>query len=225
MRIAKYLAQCGLGSRRGCEIFVESGLITCNGILVTDCSFCVPDDAQVRYKQRVVSPQIARMFLYHKLPGLIVSRKDDRMTIFDDLHEIDCHLVSVGRLDFLSEGLMILTNNGELAGYWEKADVTRTYSVVTQITSRDLHLSFAGHLNIEGVQYKAPKILNVTQLAHSIYNIEVALIEGKNRELRNIWQSKGWLIQKLIRLSYGKFTLGQMRSAKWIEVSPTMPRM
>lgn len=222
MRIAKYLARCGLGSRRQCEPLIQQGSVKCNGITIKECGFCVPNNAIVEYQDNLIQPQTTKMFLYHKPPGLIVSRKDHRTTIFDAIKEIDCNLVSVGRLDFLSEGLMVLTNHGELARKWEKAPVERIYNVITQISGR-LDFDFTEHLCTDGIYCKKPKLLEINQIEQNVYCIQVALIEGKNRELRNIWRSKGWLIRKLIRISYGIFSLDGINKGCWKQIKPQEP--
>ena len=227
--ITQYLAACGVGSRRDCEGYVHNGIVQLRGSTIRDCStqIHIPyDEGQVSVNNKVVSMPSLRMFLYHKKPQIIVSRKDSRRTIFDDLRDIDNCLVSVGRLDYMSEGLIIITNNGMLARAWETADVVRQYTVLTKLTRREnwprLRREFH-RLCIDGVRCKPVEIGDVTPAREGLHEIQVRLREGKNREIRSIWEHYGWRIHRLIRTHYGPFRLDRMRGKKYIEIKPSVP--
>ena len=221
MRIAQYLAKCGIGSRRDCEKLIEDQLIKVNGSTITECYIQISDEDIVSYNNKPVRLSGTRMFLYHKNTHSIVSTKDERFSVFDDLQDIDCRLVSVGRLDFLSEGLMIITNDGMLARSWEIADVVRIYSVITY--AKTLYNIWDRPLTINGILYKSIQLVRSIELEPDLWKLDIQLKEGKNREIRKIWEHYDWKIQKLIRIQYGHFNISQLAGKKYIEIKPCYP--
>lgn len=229
LRISQYLAACGVGSRRDCEHYVCSGFVQIRNNVVCDCATQVDtahDDGHITVKNQPVQISSLRMFLYHKKPRTIVSRKDKRFSIFDDLREIDKGLVSVDRLDYMSEGLMIITNNGMLAHSWETSDLVRQYTVLTKL-NRPQNWSRirreCRRLCIDGVQYKPIELGSILPVRGGLHEIQVRLREGKNREIRTVWQYYGWEVRRLVRTHYGPFRLDRLRGKKYVEVRPSIP--
>lgn len=170
----------------------------------------------------LVQPAKPRMFLYHKPPGVIVSRKDPRFSVFDDLKEIGCHILTVGRLDFLSEGLMLIATHGEITQAWELSDVTRSYEVITRATSIDRHM-LESEMIVDGIKYKPGVVKSVVALGLDLWSVEIELTEGKNREIRNIWAACGLQIKRLIRHSYGPYRLSDLKGRKFKEIPVEVP--
>jgi len=226
VRIAYFLAKCGLGSRRDCEQLVVNKLVTINNTLVTECATKVQEQDIVRYRNRALKFNPSKLFLYDKSPGLIVSTQDDRPTVFQDLAEIPYRLISVGRLDFMSEGLMLMATDPLVAHHWETSVVTRRYVVRTYIppyATQAHQAPWNQALEVNGVVYKAIQLIKVHQERTHIFDLTVDITEGKNREIRKIWDSYEWKIQKLIRSRYGPFRIDDLHGKKWIETEVILP--
>lgn len=226
IRLSKHLARCGLGSRRECERLIEQKSIKVNGRDVHEVYHVISPKDEVMYMDRVVRVCKERMFLYHKQPGVIVSHKDHRYSVFQDMQqEVDEYLISVGRLDLLSEGLLIMTNSGALAHAWETSKTQRRYEVTTLCGAKDIQRAdiWDKYISVDGVKYEPIQLVHHRQIATNIHQITVELTEGKNREIRNIWKSLGWKIRKLIRTHYGQFSLHDLAKRKWKEVELVKP--
>ena len=225
MRIPQYLAACGLGSRRDCEALVHEGYISIDGVRITDPSICVTPEQRLSYLGQPLYLQKPRMFLYYKRVGTIVSRKESRFSVFDDLKKIDQNLVCVGRLDMMSEGLMIVTNNGRIAHEWETSDTPRHYKVLVEVRGRPDWSKISKNLRnlvVDSIKYR-PIGLKYEFIRQGLYALDLFLHEGKNREIRKVCDYHKWRIRKLIRLGYGPFTLDMLGRRKYIEVKPALP--
>jgi 23S rRNA pseudouridine2605 synthase len=221
LRIAKYLAYAGLGSRRNAEELIAKGLVRINNIPVLHPATFVGAQDRVTVGGKVVKCAMeTHLWLYHKPRGLVVSHADPtgKPTVFDHLQEQDKNLprlVSVGRLDMQSEGLLLLTNQGWLAHRLEHPSQgwRRRYRVRIFGRLSEAHRQLlAEGPTIEGVHY-APVI--VTPDGKALQEganqwVIVTLTEGKNREIRRIFNHLGYKVNRLIRMSYGPFQLGNI---------------
>lgn len=215
-RLQKVLSQAGLGSRREMERWIESGLIHVNGHLAK-IGDCVCADDKISVKGRVIDNPLkiasrTRILLYHKPVGEISSRHDPKhsRTVFDHLpHLKQGRWVQVGRLDINTSGLLIFTNNGELANrlMHPKFELEREYAVrvrgeVRQETIQTLLKGVAlddGVAKFKKIEFRGGEGTN------SWYH--VVLSEGRNREVRRLWQSQGVEVSRLIRIRYGSIYL------------------
>lgn len=224
IRIAKAIASYGYCSRRDAEKLIEQGVVYVNDVLVEHPSMKVGKNDKICIDGKLINaPEESGIWLYHKPRGLIVTHKDPegRKTIFESLPKHLPRLVSVGRLDINSEGLMILTNSPSIAHYFEdpKNEFERIYKVRVfgKLDERKL-LSLNKGITIEGIRYKPIKanIISSTKLNSWI---EFRIKEGKNREIRKIVEYLGLRISRLIRISYGPFDLGNIEPGKIIKIS------
>lgn len=222
-RIAKFIARSGACSRRKAEELILQQRVTVNGETITSPAFNVEGTEKICIDgEKIAEKEETRVWLYHKPVGLVTTHKDekDRPTVFDNLPVVMPRVISVGRLDLNSEGLLILTNNGELARKLELPENgwIRRYKVkVHGIISRDKFAEIAKGTSIDGVRY-APTKIDVETTKGSNSWVVVSISEGKNREVRKLMKYAGLDVARLIRLSYGPFQLGSLKRGEVKEV-------
>jgi 23S rRNA pseudouridine2605 synthase len=226
-RIAKVMARAGLCSRRDAEKWIEAGRVSVNGKkLRTPACVVGPDDEITVDGEKLQGAEKTRLFLYHKPGDLVTTNKDEkgRKTIFDALPKGLPRLVSVGRLDLTTEGLLLLTNDGELSRYLElpATALVRKYRVRAfgRVTQEQLDKLKDG-LTFRGVKY-GPIDAKLESKQGSNVWIEVSIMEGKNREVRNVMEYLELATNRLIRLSYGPFHLGNLPKGSVLEIKPQM---
>ena len=236
-RIAKRLARAGVASRREIERLIGLGRIAVNGRVLDTPEVLVSAQDVVTVDGRPVErPEATRVWRFHKPVGLITAAKDPagRPTVFDALPEGMPRVVKVGRLDINSEGLLLLTNDGELARAlelpttgWVRRYRARARGSVTQ----DRLDTLKNGIVIEGVRYgpieatlDKAKEKSADGKAPANLWISVALTEGKNREVRKVLEHLGVTVNRLIRLSYGPFQLGTLAEGEVAEVGPRVIR-
>lgn len=222
-RIAKFLARSGVCSRRDAETLILQGRITVNGETVSTPAFLVDGSEVILFDgEKVEKKDKTRLWLYHKPTGLVTSHKDekDRNTVFANLPQGMPRVISVGRLDLKSEGLLLLTNDGALSRALELPSNgwSRRYKVKVHgfLDERKLKIVEKG-LDIEGVTYAPCKIVIDSKQATNAW-LTISLTEGKNREIRKLMASIGLTVVRLIRLSYGPFQLGALKAGEVKEV-------
>lgn len=214
-RIAKLLARAGIASRREVERMIAEGRVAVGGkVLDTPATILASLDGVTVDGKPVAAPAPARLFLYHKPPGLLVTERDPagRATIYDRLPGDLPRLVPVGRLDLATEGLLLLTTDGELkrqlelpATGVERAYRARAYGPIMQQQLEEL----IHGIEIEGVRY-GPINANLERRTGANVWIEMILTEGKNREVRRVLDFLGLKVSRLIRTRYGPFLLGDL---------------
>ena len=225
-RIAKYIARSGICSRRDAEKLIEKRLVKVNGAIIDSPALNVSekDEVLVQGKKLGLQPHDKRLWLYHKPSGLVTTHKDElgRKTVFDGLPKYLPRLISVGRLDLNTEGLLLLTNDGELSRYmelpatgWKRRYRVRLYG----FDGGDAIARLAKGITVEGVHY-APIIVEMEETQKQGRNlwISVTLTEGKNREIRKVFDHLGCKVSRLIRVGYGPFELGSLKQGEIAEV-------
>lgn len=232
-RIAKALARAGVASRRDVEKLISLGKIAINGrIIDTPATFVKRDDILTVGGKVVDSPEATRVWRYHKPVGLMTTHRDPegRPTVFDALPKGLPRVISVGRLDVNSEGLLLLTNDGELSRALElpSTELNRTYRVRAQgkITQAELDRLQNG-IEVDGIRYGSIDAkLDKAKEKEGASNlwITVSLHEGKNREIRRVFEAIGLRVNRLIRLAYGPFQLGTLGVGDLEEVGPRVIR-
>lgn len=222
-RIAKVLARAGLCSRREAERWIAAGRVAVNGEVLTTPAVTVTGlDAIVVDGKALPAKEPARLWRYHKPRGLMTTHRDPqgRPTVFDSLPARLPRVVSVGRLDFNSEGLLLLTNDGGLARTLELPATgwTRRYRVRVfgDVDDEALARLKAG-VTISGVRYGPIRAAVDSKKGANVW-LTVALAEGKNREVRRILEHLRLSVSRLIRIAYGPFQLGHLVEGEVEEV-------
>ncbi len=222
-RIAKVLARAGIASRREAERMIEAGRVSVNGAVITRAALNVTSADKITVDGKPLGePDAPRMWLYHKPTGLVTTTRDEqgRPTIYDDLPEDLPRVMSVGRLDLNSEGLLLLTNDGGIkrklelpSTGWLRKYRVRVNGRPTDATVEPLRQG----LTVDGQRFQ-PMIVSIDRQQGANAWLTVAIREGKNREIRRAMEDIGLSVNRLIRVSYGPFQLGQLKPGAVEEV-------
>ncbi|MEM1045952.1 MAG: pseudouridine synthase [Pseudomonadota bacterium] len=214
-RIAKVMARAGLCSRREAETWIAAGRVTLNGSRLTTPAVTVgPDDVVTVDGAPLPGRERTRLWLFHKVRGLVTTSRDPegRKTVFEALPENLPRVVTIGRLDINTEGLLLLSNDGGLARALELPETgwLRRYRVRAfgSITEKDL-ARLADGVAVDGVLY-GPIEASIDQQTGSNVWLTLGLREGKNREVKNVLSHIGLTVNRLIRVSFGPFQLGDL---------------
>jgi 23S rRNA pseudouridine2605 synthase len=237
-RVAKVLARAGVASRREIERMIADGRVALNGVKLTTPAIKVGSgDVLTVDGKKIAAAEAARVWRYHKPAGLVTTHSDPkgRPTVFENLPPGLPRVISIGRLDLSTEGLLLLTNDGELARALElpATGLVRRYRARARgaITQAKLDTLKDG-ITVEGVHYgaiearldKAKEASPETGRTAANLWISLSLSEGKNREVRKVLEALGLTVNRLIRLSYGPFQLGDIASGQAEEVGPRVIR-
>lgn len=223
IRVAKVISQSGLCSRREAEQLIVEGRVTVNGETINTPAVFITDQSIKVDGKLINAKQETRLWLLYKPVGTITSAKDpkNRKTIFKILPKNMPRVISVGRLDFNTEGLIVLTTNGALASYMEmpKNKWVRKYRArVFGKLDHDRLKALENGITIEGIHYGSVKVtIDVEKESNSW--LTISLQEGKNREIRNIMEHLGLQVNRLIRVSFGPFVLGNMQIGELREIN------
>lgn len=224
-RIAKRMASAGLCSRREAEKWIESGRVAVNGT-VLESPACVvgPNDVITVDGQNIATKPLTRLWRYHKPAGLVTSARDPqgRPTVFENLPSAMGRVISVGRLDLNSEGLLLLTNDGALSRHLElpKTGLKRTYRARVYGEADVARLEeLKNGITYEGVNY-GPMDVWVEKYNGRNSWLRISIHEGKNREIRNVMRAIDLHVNRLIRFAYGPFELGELQPGEVEEVPP-----
>jgi len=222
-RIAKRLARAGIASRREAETLIEAGRVALNGKVLTSPAVNVTMQDRIEVDGKPI-PVIerSRLWLYHKPAGLVSSNRDPegRATVFDNLPADLPRVLTIGRLDINTEGLLLLTNDGGLARQlelpqtgWLRRYRVRAHGRITQDKLDELKNGIA----VDGVFYGSIHATLEREQGTNVW-IEMALREGKNREIKNVLGALGLDVNRLIRISYGPFQLGDLAEGHVLEI-------
>ena len=220
VRLQKLLADAGVASRRASEGLIRDGRVAVNGVTVQELGSKVdPATDQVTVEGRLIRARRKIYVALNKPRGLVCSRKDElgRPTIYELLPKEWGHLHSVGRLDFNSEGLLFLTNDGEfsLRLTHPRYGVSKKYlaTVDGQVDEAMLRRF------VQGVWFQGEKLIiergRVVTASHAQSTVELSLAEGKYREVRRLFESQGRTVKRLQRVQVGKIKLGELRPGRW----------
>jgi 23S rRNA pseudouridine2605 synthase len=212
MRIAKALARAGLCSRREAERWIGEGRVSVNGqVLTSPARDVAPSDRVLVDGNELPSLEPPRLWRYHKPRGLVTTHSDPqgRKTVFDSLPAQMPRVISIGRLDFNTEGLLLLTNDGALARHlelpatgWMRRYRVRAHGTITQEALDGLK----GGIEIAGTRY-GPIEASLDKVQGANVWLSIGLREGKNREVRTVLDTLGLTVNRLIRVSFGPFQL------------------
>jgi 23S rRNA pseudouridine2605 synthase len=222
-RIAKTIARSGLCSRRDAERLIADGRVTLNGKKLDSPAINVgPDDTILVDGKPLSAAEPAKLWRYHKPKGRVTTHKDPegRPTVFEALPEEMGRVISVGRLDFNTEGLLLLTNDGALARHLESPSTgwLRRYRVrVNGKVEQNVLDTLAKGVEIEGIRY-GPIEAKLDRVQGANSWLTLGIREGKNREVRRIMDHLALTVNRLIRLSFGPFALGELEPGAVEEV-------
>ncbi len=228
-RIAKVVSRAGLASRRDAEEWIVQGRVTVNGRIINSPALDVTANDVISVDGKPLPPrERTRLFLFHKPRGLMTTHADPegRPTVFDNLPEGLPRLISIGRLDFNTEGLLLLTNDGGLARALELPDTgwlrryrVRAHGEVTQAQLDELKRG----VEVDGVKYGPIDAVLERDQGANVWLV-FAIREGKNREVRNVMAHLGLEVNRLIRVSYGPFQLAELPEGQVEEVKTRVLR-
>lgn len=222
-RIAKFLSRAGICSRRDAERLIHDGRVKLNGLTLETPATLVDENDNIQVDGREIGQKAAtRVWLYYKPVGLVTTHKDPegRPTVFSSLPKDMPRVISVGRLDLNSEGLLLLTNDGEFARKAEHPSTgwKRTYHVRVYGQANERELAELKHgLEVDGIRYKSIDAQMIRRTGQNAW-LEMTLTEGKNREIRRVMAHLGYQVNRLIRISYGPYELGDLKPGQVIEV-------
>ena len=228
-RIAKRLARAGVCSRRDAEKLILEGRVAVDGKVLSSPALVVTAAQVVTVDGKIVgAPEAPRLWRYHKPDGLITTHKDPqgRPTLFERLPPDLPRVISIGRLDLNSEGLLLLTNDGGLARRLELPSTAwiRRYRVRVYGTIANSHLlALEQGITVDGVRYGSIQA-TIDQSKGANSWLSMSLREGKNREIRRVIEYLGGKVTRLIRVGYGPFELGELPRGAVEEVAPKILR-
>jgi len=223
-RLAKRIARAGICSRREAELLITDGRVRVNGKKITTPAFnVIESDAVVVEGKLLAQSEPTRLWLYHKPAGLMTTHKDPdgRPTVFENLPDTMPRVISVGRLDLNSEGLLLLTNDGALARKlelpatgWIRRYRVRVFGTITPAMMAEMKKGVVAG----GVHYGSAEVAIDSQKGDNTW-LTVGITEGKNREVRKIFEHFGCKVSRLLRISYGPFILGSLPKGEVKEVT------
>jgi 23S rRNA pseudouridine2605 synthase len=222
-RIAKVLARAGVASRREAERMIDAGRVSVNGKILTSPALNVVATDKIAVDNKpIAEPEATRLWLYHKPTGLVTTNSDEqgRATVFDHLPEDLPRVMTVGRLDLNSEGLLLLTNDGALKRKLELPSTgwLRKYRVRVKGAPNETTLEpLRKGIVIDRERFQ-PMTVSIDRQQGANAWLTIGIREGKNREIRRAMDHVGLTVNRLIRISYGPFQLGQLKSGQVEEI-------
>lgn len=224
IRIAKYIAQSGYCSRREAEELIVEGRVKVNGVTIDSPATFITDHSVKIDNKLIGGKQQRRLWIFHKPAGFLTTSKDPkaRKTIFDLLPKDMPRVITVGRLDFNTEGLLLLTTDGTLARYielpknkWVRKYRARVFGKIDMKRLKDLEKG----ITVDGVRYGSIKVTIDAEQKGANTWLTISLEEGKNREIRKVMEFLGLTVNRLIRVSFGTFVLGNLPIGQLKEVN------
>jgi 23S rRNA pseudouridine2605 synthase len=218
IRIAKFIANCGIASRRYAEKLIASGVVAVNGVVINSPSLNVSESDTVTVNGEIIKQKSdTELYIFNKPLNVMTTARDplNRKTIYDVLPPEYKHLRYVGRLDYKTTGLLLLTNDGDLARRLTLPSnkIPRTY--IARVGGKNPNFDIARRgATVDGIHYRP---MEITELGNG--KIRVTVTEGKKNEVRIVLRACGAPVQKLHRESFGNLTLGKLASGKIIKVS------
>lgn len=225
MRLQKYLASCGVASRRHAEQMIAEGLIQVNGQTITEMGFQVTEEDEVRVRGEIVKPEEQKHYvLYHKPMGEVTTVSDDkgRETVMDHFRDYPVRLYPIGRLDYDSEGLLLLTNDGDLAAKLThpRHEVDKTYlaRVTGKVSAEAVHRLRAGVTLEDGFRTSSAKVQVIREEAFASA-VLITIHEGHNRQVRRMMEAVGHRVLLLRRVRFGPIDIKGVAKGTWRELT------
>ena len=226
MRLQKYMAMCGVAARRKCEEIIREGRVAVNGETVTEMGTLVQEGDVVTLDGERIQPEEKKVYiLYHKPAGEVTTVSDDkgRETVLDRFRDLPVRVYPVGRLDYDSEGLLLLTNDGELAQRLThpSCEVDKTYLVrIVGSLTKEEHDRLRRGLYMEGDERRTwPARVGIVRTGEVWSDVLVTIHEGRNRQVRRMMDAVGHRVVMLRRVRFGPLELGGLRRGEWRELT------
>lgn len=225
MRLQKYLAVCGVASRRGAEALISEGRVSVNGQVITEMGVKITGNEKILVDGKPVKPEKHKIYIMLYKPKSVLSsvRDDrDRKCVVDLIEGVDERLYPVGRLDYDTTGLIILTNDGDFMQHLTHPsyEIWKTYEAVVRGTPTENNVrSFADGLELDDGP-TLPALLTVVGYKGKNAIAEVRIREGRNRQVRRMLEKIGHPVLELKRISYGNLELGELRPGQWRYLRP-----
>ena len=220
-RLQKVIAAAGIASRRKAEELIQQGRVSVNGLVVKELGVKVSGNDEVAVDGNVITKENKVYFLLNKPKHTICSLKDerDRDTVLDYFPDVKERIFPVGRLDYDTTGLLILTNDGEVANklMHPKSHLPKTYDVTIDgyITPREMNLLKRGVKLDDGITLPAEVYLIDQNEKKNKSRLQITIFEGRNREVRRMMEHFGYEVTRLERIAYGNLTLGTLRQGEY----------
>ena len=225
MRLQKYLASCGVASRRTAEKMIADGRVSVDGVTITEMGVQVEIGQDVRVDGKLVTPEPTKYYImYHKPAGEVTTASDPegRATVLDKFRDFPARLYPVGRLDYDSEGLLLLTNDGDLTERMlhPSQEVDKTYLArVSNILTPEEARRLESGVMVDGRKTARAKVKILA--AKGLYtDILVTIHEGRNRQVRKMVEQVGHQVVMLRRIRFGPLKLEDLPRGKWRELTP-----
>lgn len=231
LRLQKFLADCGVASRRGAEALIKEGRVRVNGEVIREMGVKVDEENDIiEFDGERLKPQNKMIYIMLNKPeGFVTTVSDDkgRATVMSLVSEIPARIYPVGRLDYDTEGLLLLTNDGELTYKitHPKNNIEKTYiAEVTGNIGMDTILSLRNGVYIDGVRTSPAKVevVGATRLGTKL---EITIHEGRNRQVRRMFEAVGCIVKKLKRTEEAGLKLGHLPLGKWRRLSESEVNM
>lgn len=225
MRLNKYIAQAGVASRRKADQLTENGAVRVNGVVMKELGYDVQPEDTVEVNGRVLRPAVKKIYLVLNKPkGYITTVSDEqgRPTVMDLITDVTDRVFPVGRLDYNTTGLLILTNDGELSQRLThpQHQVTKTYHArVTGVLSNERMNKLRSGVDIGGYVTAKARVEILKQSEKSTI-VEIEISEGKNRQVRKMFTAVGCKVQELERVSMGEIRLGRLLQGHYRNLTP-----
>ena len=220
MRLNKFLARTGIGSRRICDQFIKDGKIKINGKIITDFSYLVKDDDYIQFKNKTINyVEEDIYYILNKPINYICSSKDElNRRLILELLPTNIRLFTVGRLDYKTTGLILLTNNGDIANKLlkPKNKISKKYYVESdgKLSLKQIESIYKG-IRVNGKMYRAKVEFKTKDIKINTYVWSITLFEGKNREIHNIFNHFNLKISRLHRYEFANIKIGNLKNGKF----------
>ena len=224
MRISKFIAHAGYCSRREAEKLIKENKVTINNEKCNDFSYRVSENDKVYVENtHIINQSEIEVYILNKPKGYITSKKDElnRKTVYDLIPKNKSNLISIGRLDFNTEGLLLFTNNGDYARHYElpKNKINRTYKVKVYGNFKNSYLEIIKKgIEINGIKHNINGI-NLTKKLKTNNWFTINLSEGKNREIRKIFEHFDLVVNRIIRTHYGSYSIDKIKSGEFKKIA------
>ena len=220
MRLQKYIALCGYASRRAAEELIFNGAVSVNGKIVRDI-IMVDDTDEVRVNGKLLKTETKKLYFVFNKPEMVITSMSDkfgRKTVADFFNNIEERVYPVGRLDYDSSGLLFMTNDGDFADYLmhPKNEVTKTYAVSAKGNITDeIKEMLENGVDIGGYITGKAEINNIVNYSDGKCSAEISIKEGKNRQVRRMFETVGIKVYALQRISVGAVQLGDLKKGRY----------